>query len=159
MYINFYWFVYIFSYIVCYMVVKQKNQKTMKAISICYAIMLMTCVIVGTIAALIFCKSWLWVFLSLLPIVLTRILVPELRERVPEFPDFSSVLFVLSFAVLVVVATAAILLMKFESFLSITCMVAAPLASFMTVCFTYFIPRGTNYSTEGRQGNECREQN
>ena len=126
----------------------------MKAISICYAIILMTCVIVGSIAALIFCKSWLCVFLLVVPAVLARILVPELRERIPEFPDFSSVLFVLSFAVLVVITTAVTLLMGFKSFLSIMCVVSAWSALLMTVYLIYFIPKGTNYSTEGYQSNE-----
>ena len=125
----------------------------MKAISICYAVMLVACVIVGSIAALIFCKSWLCVFLLVVPAVLARILVPELRERIPEFPDFSSVFFVLSFAVLVVITTAVTLLMGFKSFLSIMCITSAWFALLVTVGFICLIPKGTSHSTEGNQSN------
>ena len=139
---------YIFVYCVLYGC-KTKNQKTMKAISIFYVIMLMICVMVGSIGALIFCKSWLWVFLSVFPVALVRrILLPKLRMKIPEFPDFSTVLFVLSFAVLVVITTAVTLLMSFKSFLSIMCIVTAWSALLMTVRLIYFIPKGINYSTE-----------
>ncbi len=157
LYINFYWFVYIFSYIVRYMVVKQKKLKIMKSISVCYAIMLVICVVMGSIFALTWTlESWwrvLCPFLFVFPFAWMLIPFAELRKKIPEFPDFSTVLFVLSFAVLVVITTAVTLLMTFKSFLSIMCIFAVWLALLMTVGFICLIPKRTTHSAEGNQSN------
>ena len=120
---------------------KQKLE-TMKSISVCYAIMLFLCVIMGSIVALMWQKSCLWGLLFMFPITWSWVPVAEIRMRIPEFPDFSAVLFVLSFAALIVITTAVTLLMTFESFLSITCIAAAWSALLITVVFIYLIPKG-----------------
>ena len=136
----FYWFVYIFSYIYCN--VKQNlKSNLMKAISICYACMLFICVCVGMIVALMCRHSLWWVFLFLFPISWTWIPLAELRAKIPMYPDFSTILLIIAFAVLCVLVSASLLLLKFDTFCSITCIVASVVAILTTMGLIMLIPR------------------
>ena len=121
----------------------------MKAISIIYAFMLFICAISGLIVALMCkCSLWWWLlFLFLVP----WIWIPsaELRTRVPLRPGFSAVLFVVSFAVLAVLVTAAILLTDRKSFLSIMSIVALCCAFLLTVWFVTFLPKNEKLEKKG----------
>lgn len=120
----------------------------MKAISLCYVFMLVMSVFAGFIIALMFNYSWLWVFLFVCVFAWSLVPFRELRKKVPQYPDFSTVLFVISFAVLVVVAVSVTLLMGIETFLSMMCTAASWVALFMTAFFVSFVPREPNLQGE-----------
>lgn len=121
----------------------------MKAISIIYVFMLFVCVISGIIVALMCkCSLWWWLlFLFLIPWIWIPLV--ELRTRVHLRPGFSEVLFVVSFAVLAVLVTAAILLTDKKSFFSITSIIALCSASLLTVWFVTFLPKNEKLEKEG----------
>ncbi len=124
------------------MVVKQKKElKVMKSISICYAVMLLMCVFAGAIVALARIYSPLWGFLSILLVIWSVVPVVELKNRIPEHPDFSSVLLVISIAGLSVIVMSVTLLMRKEEFLPIMCIATAWSAFLMTAWFVSFLPR------------------
>ena len=130
-----------FSYKLICLVVKQKKLKIMKSISISYAVMLLMCVFAGAIVALMRMYSPLWGFLFLFPIAWSWVPLRELRDRIPEHPDFSTVLLVISIAGLSVIVVSVTLLMRKEEFLSIMCIATAWLAFLMTTWFVSFLPR------------------
>ena len=113
----------------------------MKSIFISYAIMLLMCILAGSILALmIMCSVW-WGFLLLLPLVWSWVPVVELKRRIPEHPDLSTILLVLSIAGLLVIVVSVTLLMRKEGFLSIMNIATAWLAFLMTAWFISFLPR------------------
>ena len=120
---------------------KTKKLIIMKAISLIYVCMLFICVIVGGIATLMWKYSLCWGISVLFLIPCVCIPLVELKDRVKKHPNFSTILFVLSFAILVVFVVRVTLLMKIETFLSVMCTVSLWLALLMTMWFVSFIPR------------------
>ena len=121
----------------------------MKAITFSYAVMLLMCVFAGFIRALVCEYSVGWGFLILCVLAWSVVPFRELRRKVPHYPDFSTVLFVVSFAVLVILVTSTtLLMMKMKTFLSVMCLTSSWLALLMTVWFISFIPREPKQATE-----------
>lgn len=117
----------------------------MKAIVISYVIMLLLCVFVGFIFALTLKFALLCGFLVLFPLACSYIPLRELRKGVSFHPDFATILFVISFAVLVIVVfTVTTLLMNMETFLSVMCIVSSWVALLMTALFLLLMPREKN---------------
>ena len=113
----------------------------MRSISVSYAIMLLMCVFVGVIIALMKCYSWPYGLLIFVPLAWSFFPLREIGDGARSYRDFSTLLFVLSFAVLVVIVVTVSLLMKMDTFWSIVCIVSSWMALLMTASFVFLIPR------------------
>ena len=120
----------------------------MKAISLSYVFMLLMCIFAGFIIALMYNCSVLWGGLFMCVFAWSLVPFRELRKKVPLYPDFSTVLFVISFAVLVVIVASVTLLMGLKTFLSVMCTASSWLALLMTAFFVSFVPRNPNLQRE-----------
>lgn len=116
----------------------------MKAITLSYAFMLLMSIVAGFILALMCkCSVWWWP-LFLFPIAWSLVPLRELRKGARSHSDFSTILFVVSFAVLVVVVVSVTLLMKMETFWSTMCIMSSWVALLLTAWFVSFVPREPN---------------
>ena len=113
----------------------------MKTIVICYVSMLFICILVGIIVALMCKYSLWWGFLFVFPVSWFWIPLSDLRLKIPIYSDFSQVLLMISFALIVVIVVPSMLLIKFESYWSIVCAVSSILSAIVTVWLFYFVPQ------------------
>lgn len=104
----------------------------MKGIIVSYTVMLLMCVFIGVIVALICCYSLWWAFLFLCPIVWSYIPLATLRDKIPKYSDFSTLLFMIAFAIWCVVAMAITMRFNVESFISVVCVISVWAALLMT---------------------------
>ena len=117
----------------------------MKAIVISYVIMLLLCVFVGFVFALTLKCALLYGFLVFFPLGWSYVPLRELRKGAYFHHDFTTILFVISFAVLVIVVfTVTTLLMNMETFLSVMCIASSWVALLMTALFLLLMPREKN---------------
>ncbi len=131
----------IILYIITLYMYKTKNNKKMRSITICYALMLVMCIIVGAIVALMIkCSPW-WGFLFVCPIVWALIPQRELRNKIKIYPEFSSAFLVVAFAVLAVAWVSVMLQIKFDTFISIMYEISISAAFVMTIAFIMLIPK------------------
>ncbi len=123
---------------------KIKNNRIMRLIFVSYVFMLLMCVFVGAITALMRCYSLYYGFLIFVLLAWSLFPLREIGDGARSHPDFSTVLFVLTFAVLVVIVVAVSLLMKMDKFWSIVCIVSSWVALLMTALFVLLIPKESN---------------
>lgn len=105
----------------------------MKGIVISYVSMLFMCLLSGIIVALMCCYSLWWVFLFLFLLSWVWIPLAHLRKEVSKHKDFSTLLFMLSFAVWCVIAMVITMWFDKESFISVMCVVSVWSALLMTM--------------------------
>ena len=105
----------------------------MRGIIICYVSLLLMCLFAGVIVALVCCYSLWWAFLFLFLLSWVWIPLAHLRDEVSKHVDFSTLLFVLSFAVWCVIAMSITMRINLESFVSVMCVVSVWSALLMTI--------------------------
>ena len=105
----------------------------MRGIIICYVSLLFMCLFAGVIVALVCCCSLWWALLFLFLLSWVWVPLAHLRDEVSKHADFSTLLFVLSFAVWCVVAMSITMRFNVESFVSVMCVVSVWSALLMTI--------------------------